>query len=106
MHDLHDLYFANYNVYLPLLHRPTFQKSLQQDLHLVNDSFGAVVLMMCALGAKFSDDPRTLLVDPNKHSSGWKWFKCVQDTRRAFRSAVPCIYDLQIYTVSTWPEVR
>lgn len=106
MHALHDLYFENCNVYLPLLHRPTFQRNLQQGLHLTNDSFGATVLMMCALGAKFSDDPRTLLDGSSTHSSGWKWFKCVQDARRAFRSAPPCIYDLQMYAVSTYPDSR
>jgi hypothetical protein len=46
-------------MYLPLLHRPTFQNA--SGLHRVYLSFGAVVLLVCALGAKYSDDLRVLL---------------------------------------------
>ncbi len=100
MSSLIDLYFENYNVYMPLLHRPTFEKSMQQGLHLINESFGAIVLLTCALGAKFSDDPRTLLNMTNMHSAGWKWFKYVQESRKAFRGANVCLYDVQIFAVS------
>jgi hypothetical protein len=34
MSELIELYFVRENVYLPLLHRPTFERGLAQWLHL------------------------------------------------------------------------
>ncbi|KAJ3551665.1 hypothetical protein NM688_g4573 [Phlebia brevispora] len=97
MQSLVELYFSNLNIFLPLLHRPTFEKELRDGLHLVDEGFGAVVLLVCALGAKFSDDPRVLLDGVKSvHSSGWKWFQCVQSVRKAFRLVPPSLRDLQI----------
>ena len=49
-------YFANYNIYMPILHRPTFEKGIREGCHLVDQGFGATVLLVCALGAKFVED--------------------------------------------------
>ena len=100
MHSLIDLYFENYNIYLPLLHRPTFEKNIQKGLHLVEEPFGTIALLTCALGAKFSDDPRTLLVSDDIYSAGWKWFRYVQQSRKAFRGDTVSVYDLQTFAVS------
>ncbi|KAJ3558753.1 hypothetical protein NM688_g738 [Phlebia brevispora] len=97
MQSLIDLYFSNYNIYMPLLHRPTFEKDLRSGLHLVDEGFGATVLLVCALGAKFSEDPRVLLEGVDSvHASGWKWFRAVQSERKAFRMQQPCLRDMQI----------
>ena len=101
MSHLVDLYFANYNIYMPCLHRPLFEKGIREGLHLNDEGFGAVVLLLCALGSKFSDDPRVFLEGSNTpHSAGWKWFKPVQAYRRAIRLQHPRIYDLQLACVS------
>jgi hypothetical protein len=94
-----DLYFLNMNTFLPLLHRPTFEKSFADNLHLREDGFGAVVLLVAAVGARFSDDPRVALPGTNAmHSAGWAWFNQVQMVRRSLFSP-PGLYDLQIYCV-------
>jgi hypothetical protein len=87
------------NAFLPLLHRPIFDKSLVDGLHLRDDGFGAVVLLVAAVGARFSDDPRVALPGTDAmHSAGWAWFNQVQMVRRSLFSP-PSLYDLQIYCV-------
>ena len=87
------------NSFLPLLHRPIFEKSLADNLHLRDDGFGAVVLLVAAVGARFSDDPRVALPGTEAmHSAGWAWFNQVQMVRRSLFSP-PSLYDLQIYCV-------
>lgn len=96
-----DLYFENINIFLPLLHRPTFERSIHQELHLRDERFGANVLLVCANGSRFSDDPRVLLDgEKSRHSSGWKWFDQVQMAKKSFL-APPQLYDLQFYSEST-----
>jgi hypothetical protein len=34
MNQLIDLYFIHQNIYLPLLHRPTFERGIAEGLHL------------------------------------------------------------------------
>lgn len=71
-----DLYFQNVNLYLPLLHRPTFERSLAEGLALADKDFAATVMLVCASGARFSKDPRVLLdtEEEKEASAGWKWF--------------------------------
>ncbi|TFK27934.1 hypothetical protein FA15DRAFT_653244 [Coprinopsis marcescibilis] len=95
-----DLYFRNINIYMPLLHRPIFERSIAEDIHLSNDGFGGVLMLVCAVGARFSDDPR-VLVDGEEsfHSAGWKWFEQVQVVRKSFLGP-PTLYDVQYYCLS------
>ncbi|KAF9647006.1 hypothetical protein BDM02DRAFT_3188339 [Thelephora ganbajun] len=98
--SLVDLYFAHMNSFLPLLHRLIFEKSLAENLHLRDDGFGAVVLLVVAVGARFSDDPRVALPGTDAmYSAGWAWFNQVQMVRRSLFSP-PSLYDLQIYCLS------
>ena len=63
------------NIYLPILHRHIFEDQLRQCLHLRDAEFGAVVLLVCAIGARLSDDPRVLADGTDDwHSAGFKWF--------------------------------
>ena len=65
-----------------------------------NDSFASTVLLVCAVGSRFSDDPRVLLEgEESFHSSGWKWFDQVQMVKKSLL-APPSLYDLQFYVVS------
>ncbi|KAI0671307.1 fungal-specific transcription factor domain-containing protein [Trametes maxima] len=100
LHKLVDLYFANMNAYMPLLHRPTFEQGIKDGLHLHDEGFGSTVLLVCANGARFTDDPQVLLEGyDTTQSSGWKWFQQVQMVRKSLL-APPRLYDLQIYALT------
>jgi len=95
-----DLYFQYTNLYMPLLHRPTFDKCVKEGLYLEDNKFAPVFLLVCALGARFSDNPRVRLdgIDSH-HSAGWKWFEQVHIMERSLLTP-PTLYDLQVYCVS------
>ncbi|KAI9070185.1 hypothetical protein FKP32DRAFT_1543831, partial [Trametes sanguinea] len=100
MEKLVELYFQEMNCYIPLLHRPTFEQGIKDGVHLHDEGFGSTVLLVCANGARFTDDPRVLLDGHNEtQSAGWKWFQQVQMVRKSLL-APPRLYDLQIYAVS------
>jgi hypothetical protein len=114
MLDLISLYFSEYNIYSPLLHQPTFDKDIRNGLHLRDPGFGAVVLLVCALGARSSDDPRVLLDvevinarmkgklehEKTYHSAGWLWFEQVQKSRLTLSFLPTTLYDMQAAYVS------
>ncbi|KAF9256488.1 hypothetical protein L218DRAFT_966338 [Marasmius fiardii PR-910] len=98
--ELVELYFQNNNLLIPLLHKPTFQRDLQDNLHHRNEGFGAVVMLVCANGSRFSNDPRVLLDGVDSWiSSGWKWFDQVPLIRKSLLSP-PALYDLQFYCLA------
>ncbi|KAJ7027175.1 fungal-specific transcription factor domain-containing protein [Mycena alexandri] len=72
--ELIDLYFAHKNIYLPVLHRPTFERSVADGLHIRDESFGAIVLLVCGIGARFSDDSRISPPPSEPLSCGWEFF--------------------------------
>lgn len=86
---------------MPLLNRIQFQKYLDAGLHLRNEGFGSVVLLVCAIGARFSDDKRVLLEGSESwHTSGWKWFQHVQTGRQMLDLSPPTLFDVQVPSVS------
>ena len=100
MKRLIDEYFLHYNLYLPLLHRPTFESDIQKGLHLADEGFGAVVLLVCAIGSRFVDDPAVLPPGVSHwHWAGWPWFDRVNSNRKLVHFSASRIYDLQIDTV-------
>jgi hypothetical protein len=97
--QLVDLYFSRINLFLPLLHRPTFERHLRDGLHLHDQAFASVLLCLCACASRYSDDPRVLLEGSTAwRSSGWKWFAQVQMLRRSLMGP-PLLYDVQMYAV-------
>lgn len=96
--DLVNSYFAYVNPFLPVLHRPSFERALNDRRHHTDVGFGSVVMLVCAIGARYFDDPRVFIEGMSKHSSGWKWFEQVQIYRKSFLGP-PRLYDLQIYAV-------
>ncbi|KAJ7287859.1 fungal-specific transcription factor domain-containing protein [Mycena rebaudengoi] len=73
------LYFTHVHPILPLLHRPTFERSVKEGLHLRNHLFGASLLGVLAVASRYSDDPRVLVEGSNSTlSCGWKYFRQVQ----------------------------
>ena len=106
LRSLSDIYFHEFNIYMPLLHEPTYYQNLKANLHHQDVSFGSVVLLVCAIGARYSDDPRVFLDGdlgkrgPYMHSAGWKWWMQVQQIKCLFSLAPPRLYDLQVICVS------
>ncbi|EGO24230.1 hypothetical protein SERLADRAFT_437842 [Serpula lacrymans var. lacrymans S7.9] len=95
-----DLYFTHINLLYPFLHRPSFERSVAEGLHLRDSSFGAVYLVVCAVGSRWSDDPRVFLEGTtSEHSCGWKYFEQVQMVRKTLLGP-PCLFDLQVYCLS------
>ncbi|GLB37611.1 putative fungal specific transcription factor [Lyophyllum shimeji] len=95
LHDLVALYFDHVNPHFPLLHQPTFEKAVTEELYLTHHHFGATVLGVCAVASRYSDDPRVLLEgEESRHSSGWKWYcqirQCWQSSSRC-----PSLHELQ-----------
>lgn len=100
MHSLIDLYFTHMNLYLPLLHRPTFERSVKEGLHHTHDMFGVILLLVCAVAARYSDDPRVLLDGiSSQHSCGWKWFSQVPMIKKT-PLVSSSLFELQFYAVT------
>ncbi|KAJ7099269.1 fungal-specific transcription factor domain-containing protein [Mycena belliarum] len=84
LHSLVALFFEHVNPLLCLLHRPTFEKALAVGLHMVDHKFGSLVLGVCAVAAKYSDDSRVVLEGTNTRlSSGWAYFCQLQSHQKA-----------------------
>ncbi|KAJ7646785.1 fungal-specific transcription factor domain-containing protein [Roridomyces roridus] len=98
--SLVSLFFQRINILICMLHRPTFEKAIAAGRHLAEHSFGAVVLAVCALASRYSDDPRVVLPGTNSRlSAGWEWFQQLQYIPTDFRP-VPTLYDLQVNVLS------
>jgi hypothetical protein len=97
-----DLYFIHRNLYFPVLHRPTFERAVADELHTRDAAFGAVVLLVCAIGARFSDDARACRPGAEPLRSGWEFFDqlpfCLD---HLFET--PTLYELQYYCVRIDP---
>ncbi|CAA7269320.1 unnamed protein product [Cyclocybe aegerita] len=78
--ELLDLYFEHVNLHFPLLHQPSFERSLRDNLQYSNPSFGAVYLLICAI-------------------AGWKWFNQVGTGTISYLS-LPSLYDLQLHCLT------
>ncbi|KAJ4468790.1 fungal-specific transcription factor domain-containing protein [Lentinula aciculospora] len=112
MIDLFELYFSNFNYLLPILHRPSFLRSVSEGLHNKDRHFGGIVLATCALGALFSNDSRVYENQTaSERSIGWKWIRQIQPIKQSF-SEPPSISEIQLYIVymtfvgtTTAPEV-
>jgi hypothetical protein len=95
-----DKYFAHINDFYPVLHRPTFARGLVNGLHLRDRGFASIVLLVCAIAARYVEDPRVLSSDASERSAGWNYFNQVPNTRRSLLSP-PCLYDMQWHCVRT-----
>ncbi|KIP05406.1 hypothetical protein PHLGIDRAFT_92212, partial [Phlebiopsis gigantea 11061_1 CR5-6] len=103
MTSLIEAFFCHLNVYFPLLHRPTFEKGIEDGLHLRDDSFGATVLLVCAVGSRFASDDSVLPPETKSwHWAGWPWFRRVSATRKLVHLSSPSVYDLQVCALLTW----
>ncbi|KAJ7578691.1 fungal-specific transcription factor domain-containing protein [Mycena floridula] len=101
MESLIDLYFMHYNLLRPLLHRPSFEKSLREGLHHRNYYFGAIVLLVCALGSKFSDDRRVSLHGiETEQGCGPSLFSQVEPLKGTSLASAPSLHELQYFCLA------
>ncbi|KAJ7042345.1 fungal-specific transcription factor domain-containing protein [Mycena alexandri] len=106
MAELVGLYFTHQNIYVPLLHRPTFERCIAEGLHVRDNGFGATVLLVCAVGSRWSTNPQVIpTVGKGRHgetgalSCGWEWFDQVPLVgNQMFGQAT--LYDLQYYCLA------
>jgi hypothetical protein len=98
LRSLVDAYFAEVNLFWPLLHRPTFDRSMIAGKHLEDDDFANIVLLICATGSRFVDDVRVLEDSSMSLSAGWKYYNQVHE---GFRSLLvtPSLSNIQIMCV-------
>ncbi|KAJ7765282.1 fungal-specific transcription factor domain-containing protein [Mycena metata] len=95
------IYFGRINPILDILHFPTFRQSLADDLHLRDHMFGAIVLVVCAVASRYSDDARVFLDDDSEHGCGWKWFRQVNTwSFHLTGSPEPSLHLLQLVILS------
>jgi hypothetical protein len=98
--SLIDIYFRESNSVYPILHRPTFTRLISEGLHHTDRGFAKVVLLVSAVAARWSNDPRVLYSEADRwHSAGWQWYNQVQAMDQV-HLATPTLYDLQYYFVS------
>ncbi|KAF8989558.1 fungal-specific transcription factor domain-containing protein [Cyathus striatus] len=100
--DTMHAYFEHVNLLYPLLHRPTFDRAVANSLHLHDEGFGSVLLLVCAVGSRYTDciDKRTLFDGENSpYSAGWKWYNQVQVVKSGLVDS-PTLYDLQLYCLA------
>lgn len=99
LHDLIEIYFARFDPYTPLLYRTSFEQSITKGLHLVDIGFGQVVLAVCALASRYSNDPRNMPEGTDSdHSLGWPWYRQLTVKASSFVEA-PTLYNLQLCVV-------
>ncbi|KAF7325582.1 Fungal-trans domain-containing protein [Mycena kentingensis (nom. inval.)] len=109
--SLLDLFFTKVDPMLGhILHEPSFRNSIAEKRHVSDSRFGAVVLTVCALASRHSDDPRVLVDGAGadaggEHSAGWKWFGQVRASgmqrRAVFEAEHPgTLYQLQLLCLS------
>ncbi|KAJ7595781.1 fungal-specific transcription factor domain-containing protein [Mycena floridula] len=102
LRNLTDLYFLHHNQYLPLFHKPTFDRLVSEKTHLANHQFGMIVLGVIAIGARYSDDPRVLQDEVDSGQSelgvGWKYYRQISLAPTSYIRPTT-IYELQLYCI-------
>ncbi|KAJ7626546.1 fungal-specific transcription factor domain-containing protein [Mycena polygramma] len=103
LQSLIDLYFQKIHPLSFVLHAPSFRAAIANGEHLRDHQFGAVVLVVCAVASRLSDDSRVLMsADSPSNSAGWKWFNQARPLELAV-SQLPNsrpLYKLQLICLS------
>ncbi|KAF9646992.1 hypothetical protein BDM02DRAFT_2831037 [Thelephora ganbajun] len=102
MRHLVDCYFDNLNIILPLLHRPSYTRSIEEGLHHVDSNFGATVLLVCAIGCRYTEDPRVMHeITTSTSCTAWKFFNQIYQLKRKRIHYLPhSLYEAQIYPLA------
>ncbi|KAF7355948.1 Zn(2)-C6 fungal-type domain-containing protein [Mycena venus] len=97
LRSLISLYFANVNIFIPVLHRPTFEEGVSQQLHTRQDDFASTLLLVCALGSLYLPDSDMSGEDHVKLA--WTWYDQVELCGHSLRRK-PTTCDLQAYCLA------
>ncbi|KAJ7865649.1 fungal-specific transcription factor domain-containing protein [Mycena olivaceomarginata] len=97
--SLLDLYFTTIHPTIPVLHRPSFERSVAEGLHLTDTDFGGTLLSVLAVASRYSDDPRVFVDGITPLSSGWKF---ASQVRILPKLSPPTIHEVQMYCLLTF----
>ncbi|KAF8650427.1 hypothetical protein AX16_005231 [Volvariella volvacea WC 439] len=95
MQNLVQLYFKCVHPHMPFLHRGSIERSIAEGMHVRDRHFGSLILAMCALGSRYTDDPRVYLEGANSHSAGWKFYCQVDLVQSSNSPHLTSLYQLQ-----------
>lgn len=101
LNDLIEIHFRNTHCTMPILYEPKFRQSVREGLHYRDPHFGGLVMMICALSSRDSNDPRVFLPGQQAYSAGWKYYEQVQIVRKSMFEP-PNLHELQMYCVSAY----
>ncbi|KAG8929385.1 hypothetical protein FRC03_008980 [Tulasnella sp. 419] len=98
--SLVEIYFRQFQTYYPVLHRPAFEEQVRQEAYKSDVLFASTYLLVCAIGARWSNDPRVCINsgdndDVEWNSAGWPFFAQVLALRRPYLQP-PTLQDLQL----------
>ncbi|TRM69416.1 fungal-specific transcription factor domain-containing protein [Schizophyllum amplum] len=97
MRHLIEVFFADVQPVLNILHRPTFERELQSGLHHHDRDFGGMVLALCAVASRVTNEPRTWLDPGDRLSAGWDYFDQINLMRRRSLFEVSSLHEIQCY---------
>ncbi|KAG7086508.1 hypothetical protein E1B28_002461 [Marasmius oreades] len=102
MSCLVSLYFSKVNLIYPILHQPSFEDAILDGNHSIDPQLASILLLVCALGAKYANDPRVFLEaeEGKELSSGWRWFEQVQAYRESSSPFSSSLYELQYHCLA------
>lgn len=95
--DLVDLFLSTTNRSVCIIHGPSFKRSVASGLHHTSYTFGKLLLGVCALASRSSNDSRV----GEGHSAGWQWYLQIQISPPNAYSSPPTIWDLQLIPLMT-----
>ncbi|KAF9646991.1 hypothetical protein BDM02DRAFT_3188330 [Thelephora ganbajun] len=100
MLHLVDCYFDYLDLVLPLLHRPSFMRSIAEGFHELDRNFGATLLLVCAIGCRYTDHPGVVHeLSTSTSCTAWSLYNQVNRMRKA--PYLPhSLHEVQIYPLS------
>ena len=99
------IFFEKVHPLYTTVHRQTFERGVRNNTHISDPQFGMVVLGVCAVASRYSDDPRVFLDEKHAQgdegsSAGWKYITQVPFWRNTLYDRTT-MYDLQFFAVSS-----
>ncbi|KAL0573763.1 Gypsy retrotransposon integrase-like protein 1 [Marasmius crinis-equi] len=92
-------YFERFCASIRVLHRPSFEKAVLAGKHLHDECFGPLLLTVCGLGARFSNDPRVFDEGvTSEHNAGWKYIRQIRPFTMVAGNSTkpPNVYELGV----------
>ncbi|KIY71141.1 hypothetical protein CYLTODRAFT_419143 [Cylindrobasidium torrendii FP15055 ss-10] len=94
LNELVAIFLRNLNRHVHLIHGPSFVRQIATGYHYVSHAFGSVVLAVCAIAARYSDDPRV----GNGHHKGWNYYSQLKAVHTGqYLEADDFLFNLQLF---------